>query len=256
MNRFKEVINLKLENFLEKRLNISSIEAKKIVEVFKEYEKSGKKKINIKLPSYTLAEELINSITHGIGALFSILCLILMVVKASGLKEEVSVSLFGASMIVLYTMSTIYHALSKNLEGKKILRVLDHSNVYLLVYGTYIPISLLGVGDKLGWILFSFVSFITLVGIVLTCIKIDKFQVLEVICHLLNGWSILIGINKIINNMGKIGLIYLLLGGIMYTLGSILYGIGTNKKYMHSIFHIFCLLGTMFHFFAIYFCLL
>ena len=239
-----------------KELDVSDIEAKRILNVFKEYKKKYKKKINIKIPNYTLAEEIINSITHGIGALLSIVCLVLMVVKAIGVKEEVCVSLFGASMIILYTISCIYHALSKNLEGKKILRVLDHSNVYLLVYGTYIPISLIAVGGKIGWLLFSFVSFITLVGITLTCIKMDKFQVLEVICHLLNGWSILFGINKIIFSMGKIGLLYLLLGGIMYTIGSVLYGIGSNKKYMHSVFHIFCLLGTMFHFFAIYLYLL
>lgn len=138
------------------------------------------------------------------------------------------------------------------LEGKKILRILDHCNVYLLVYGTYIPISLLGIGGTLGWILFGFVSVITLIGIILTSIKIDQFQLLEVICHLLNGWSILIGIPKLLQTINLSGLFFLILGGVMYTLGSILYGIGANKKYMHSVFHIFCLFGTFFHFWTIY----
>lgn len=247
---------MKLNDYLEKELNISKSEADNIVVVLNKFKKHSKKKLNIQIPTYSLSEELINAITHGIGALLSICALVLMVLKANTAKEEVCVSLFGASMIILYTISCIYHALSKNLEGKKVLRVLDHSNVYLLVFGTYIPISLLGVGGALGWSLFSFVGVITIIGITFTCIKIDKFQLVEVICHLLNGWSILIGIPKLLVSMGKLGLIYLILGGVMYTVGSILYGIGSSKKYMHSVFHLFCLLGTFLHFCAIYFCLL
>lgn len=250
---------MKLNEYLEHELNISENDANNIIlalDNYKKYKKRNKKKLNILIPKYSLAEELINSITHGIGGLLSIAALVLMVLKANTAKEEVCISLFGAAMIVLYTMSCIYHALSKNLEGKKVLRVLDHSNVYLLVFGTYIPISLLGVGGILGWSLFGFVGVVTIVGITFTCIKIDKFQAVEVVCHLLNGWSVLIGIPKIIVNMGTSGLVYLILGGVMYTLGSILYGIGSSKKYMHSVFHVFCLLGTFFHFCAIYFCLL
>lgn len=215
-----------------------------------------KKKLSIQLPSYSLGEEIFNSISHGIGALFSVVALILMVIKAHSALAEVTVVLFGVTMVLLYTMSCIYHAVSFKVEGKKVLRVLDHCNVFLLVYGTYIPISLLGVGGSLGWTLFGFVSFITILGIVLTSVKIDKFQILEVICHLLNGWSVVIGVPKLLQSIGSMGVIYLLLGGIMYTVGSILYGIGAKKKYMHCVFHIFCLLGTFFHFWAIYIYLL
>ena len=142
--------------------------------------------------------------------------------------------------------------LSPKLTGKKVLRILDHCNVYLLVLGTYIPISLLGVRGPLGWILFSIVTTISLIGIILSSIAIDKFQVFEVICHLINGWSILIAIKTLYNNITFMGVLFLLLGGIMYSLGAILYGIGVKKKYMHSIFHFFCLAGTIFHFIAIY----
>ena len=243
---------MNLEEYQKEALKIKPKNAKEISLSVEQYNKNKKKKINIKIPKYTLGEELFNSISHGIGAILSVVALVLMVLKAHTALSEVTVSLFGSAMIILYTMSCIYHALSSKLEGKKILRVLDHCNVYLLVYGTYIPVSLLGIGGKLGWILFSFVSIITITGITLSSIKIDKFQLLEVICHLLNGWSIVIGIPILLQTIGTRGILFLVLGGIMYTLGSILYGIGTNKKYMHSVFHIFCLLGTFFHFWMIY----
>ena len=189
----------------------------------------------IRIPKYSLSEELINSISHGLGGIFAIVALILMLVKSKTPMEYVTISIFGTTMILLYIISCIYHALSPKLTGKKVLRILDHCNVYLLVLGTYIPISLLGVRGPLGWI-----------------IAIDKFQVFEVICHLINGWSILIAIKTLYNNITFMGVLFLLLGGIMYSLGAILYGIGVKKKYMHSIFHFFCLAGTIFHFIAIY----
>ena len=206
----------------------------------------------IRIPKYSLSEELINSISHGLGGIFAIVALILMLVKSKTPMEYVTISIFGTTMILLYIISCIYHALSPKLAGKKVLRILDHCNVYLLVLGTYIPISLLGVRGPLGWILFSIVTTISLIGIILSSIAIDKFQVFEVICHLINGWSILIAIKTLYNNITFMGILLLLLGGIMYSLGAILYGIGAKKKYMHSIFHFFCLIGTIFHFIAIY----
>lgn len=252
---------MKLDEYLQKELDMEKKEAYEVSYAVEKYyeeynRKTGKKKLNIKIPSYSLGEEIFNSVSHGLGAAFAVLALILMVLKAHSVLAETTVSLFGATMIVLYTISCIYHALSSKLEGKKVLRVLDHCNVYLLVFGTYIPVSLLGVGGALGWALFGFVALVTTIGIVLTSIKIDKFQIVEVICHLLNGWSILIGIPKLITTAGKTGLTLLILGGVMYTLGSILYGIGANKKYMHCIFHVFCLVGTFFHFLMVYLCLI
>lgn len=206
----------------------------------------------IKIPQYSLSEELINSISHGLGGIFAIVALILMLVKSNTPMEYVTISIFGTTMILLYIISCIYHALSPKLTGKKVLRILDHCNVYLLVLGTYIPVSLLGVKGSLGWILFSIVTAISLIGIILSSIAIDKFQVFEVICHLINGWSILIAIKTLYNNITFMGVLFLLLGGIMYSLGAILYRIGVKKKYVHSVFHFFCLAGTIFHFIAIY----
>lgn len=207
--------------------------------------------LNIRIPKYSLSEELINSISHGVGGIFSILGLVLMLIKCNTSLEYVCISIYGTTLILLYITSCIYHALSPRINGKKVLRVIDHCNVYLLVLGTYIPISLLGVKGILGWVLFGIVCFITILGIVLSSIKIDKFQIFEVICHLINGWSILLGIKSLYLNIG-LGILFLILGGLMYSIGAILYGIGVKKIYMHSIFHFFCLLGSILHFIAIY----
>lgn len=213
--------------------------------------KNKHKKISI--PKYTLGEEIFNSISHGIGAGLAIAAIVLMAVKAKKPIEEVSVCLFGSTMIILYTISCIYHALSPKITGKKVLRVIDHCNVYLLVWGTYIPICLVAISGFLGWTIFGILTSITVLGITLSAINIEKFKVMEVICHLMNGWGSLLFINILINSMTKAGVMYLIIGGICYTVGSVLYGLGANKKYMHSVFHIFCLLGTFFHFITIYF---
>ena len=243
-----------IEEYLEKKLGLKRKKVQEILDCMEEYKRERRKNRlkNIIIPSYSLGEEIFNSVSHGIGAMLSIVALVLMILKAYGALEETCVSLFGATMIILYTISCVYHALSKNLLGKKVLRVIDHCNVYLLVFGTYIPVSLLGMGKVEGWVFFFVVLVVTLVGIVLSCIDIERFQVLEVICHLGNGWASLFAIPSLLGTIGKEGLIYLILGGVMYTLGSILYGLGKKKKYMHCVFHIFCLLGTLFHFITVY----
>lgn len=174
--------------------------------------------------------------------------------KASllGTLELITVTIFGATMVLLYTTSCLYHASASNKISKKILRLLDHCNVFLLVFGTIIPIALIGIGGFEGWICFSVAAFVTVFGITMSVINIDKVQLLEVICHLINGWGILVYVKILVENIGSAGLLLVILGGIMYTIGALLYRIGIKKKYMHSLFHFFCLLGTLFHFLAIY----
>ena len=214
------------------------------------------KLLKIKIPNYTIGEELMNAISHGVGAVFGIVALVLMVNKAEGAKAETTVALFGSAIIITYTISCIYHALPRDLLGKKVMRVVDHCTVFLLVYGTYIPISLLGVGGKTGWLLFGFVGLVTLIGIVLTIIDIDKFNYPTIICHLLDGWSIVFAISHLINSLGKEGFIFLIVGGVAYSLGSILYAVGKKIRYIHGVFHIFTILGTFFHFWVVYMYLL
>lgn len=210
------------------------------------------KKREIQIPDYTLGEEIFNAISHGLGALLGVAALVLMVIKAHGILPEIAVSLFGVAMVQLYTISCVYHALSPQLKGKKVMRVIDHCNVYLLVLCTYLPAALLGVGGWLGWLLLGIVFVFSVLGIVFTAIDVDRYQLISVVCHLLSGWSILLGIPALLQSMGLRGLVYLALGGVMYSIGAILYGIGKTKRYRHCVFHVFCLLGTFFHFWGIY----
>ena len=211
-----------------------------------------RKKKEISIPSYSLGEELFNAISHGFGALLSIAALVLMLIRARNALEVTTAAIFGTSMIFLYSISCVYHALSPGLRGKKVLRVLDHCSVFLLVFGTYIPASLLGVSGVRGWLLFGLVAFFTALGIVFTALDLERYQLAAVICQLLSGWSILMGASNLRAALGLQGLIWMIAGGVMYSIGAILYGIGKNRKYCHSVFHVFCLLGTFCHFWAIY----
>ncbi len=206
----------------------------------------------VSIPQYTLGEELFNSVSHGVGALLGIAALVLMLLRAQGALSLVTAAFFGAAMILLYTVSCLYHALSPRLTGKKVLRVVDHCNVFLLVFGTYVPFALLGVGGVAGRTLLAAVGFFNVLGIVLTALDLEKYQTAAVVCHLLSGWSILLGIPGLLRNMDGGGLVCMILGGVMYSVGAVLYSSGKKKKYRHSVFHIFCLLGTFFHFWTVY----
>ncbi len=212
----------------------------------------ARKKREISIPDYTMGEELFNAISHGIGALLGVAALVLMLVRAKGALAVTTVALFGAATILLYTISCVYHALSPQVKGKKVLRVIDHCNVYLLVLGTYIPMALLGVGGARGWWLLGVVLLFTVLGVVFTALDVDRYQLVSVLCHLGSGWSILFGVPQLLRTLGLKGLGFLILGGVMYSIGAVLYGLGKKKRYSHSVFHVFCLLGTFFHFWAVY----
>ena len=188
------------------------------------------KKRTISIPDYTMGEEICNAVTHGFGALLSAVALTMLAIRAHGALSIITVTLFGVAMIQLYTVSCVYHALSPSLAGKKVLRVIDHCNVFLLVFGTYLPVALLGVGGSEGWILLGIVALFTVLGIVLTAIDVDRFQAASVVCHLLSGWSILFGIPSLLRTVGSTGLLYMILGGVMYSIGAVLYGAGKSKR--------------------------
>ena len=209
----------------------------------------------IRIPNYSLSEELINAISHGIGAALSIAGLVLLIVKSADQHNGYALAasiVYGISLILLYTVSCVYHSLSPKLRAKKVLRVIDHCNVFLLVAGTFTPVCLVVLNGINGWILFGIIWTVTLIGIVLNSIDVDKFNVASVACHLLAGWSMLFMINPLMSSFSKMGLIFLVIGGLCYSVGAILYGIGAKKKYFHSVFHFFCLAGSIFHFFMIF----
>jgi len=251
-----------LVTYLLENTDLGAKEAREVAFLAEEYRRkyrrdgTPRQKLNIRVPHYTKGEELANSLSHGIAAALSVVALVLMTVKARGALAEATVSLFGATMILLYTISCIYHALPPRLEGKKVFRVIDHCNVFLLVFGTYIPFSLMAIGGWKGWLQFSLVAAATFIGITLSAVSLDRFTVSEVICDIVSGWSALLFIPELRASLGPAGLAWLIAGGVMYTVGSILYGVGSKKKYVHSIFHLFCIAGTFCHFWSIYMYLL
>lgn len=218
------------------------------------------KRKRISIPKYTLAEELISAISHGVGASLAIAALVVCIVHSSSALGVISSCLYGSMMIMLYIFSCLYHALSPKVRGKGILRVLDHDNVFLMEAGTYMPVCLsllVGHGHPaLGWTLFGIVWAITILAVVFTSINVDKFQIVGVICNLVLGWGSLLILPVLVSLVPAAGILMLILGGATYSLGALWFGIGAKVKWMHSIFHFYVLLASVFHFVFIFnFCI-
>lgn len=210
----------------------------------------------VKLPNYSILEERINFISHGIGAILSIFALLAMRFLSKSRLEIICSSIFGGTLILLYTVSTLYHLLPSNNRAKAYLRVIDHCMVFLLVVGTYTPVALLAIGGKLGYVILLSVFLVASIGIICNIKNLEKYQLVSVLCHLTIGWSSLLFLKQLFPNIHLEGIWYLILGGIMYSVGAVLYRIGRYKKYMHSIFHFFCLAGSALHFLLIIKCVL
>ena len=209
----------------------------------------------IAIPRYTVGEELINSISHGVGAGLGITALVLCIVKScsplDGYKLASSI-VFGLTTTLLYLMSCLYHALKVN-RAKRVFRVIDHCTIFLLIAGTYTPYTLNTLRGVTGWVLFGIVWGVGILGIVLNAVSLKKFAKLSVACYIALGWVVIFASKELISSLDRGGLWLLLAGGIAYTVGAVLYGIGAKKRYFHSVFHFFCLIGTVLHFFSIYF---
>lgn len=208
----------------------------------------------ITIPKYTLGEELMNAISHGLGVLLGITALVLTVVfsaKNHNTIGIVSSCIYGSTMIIMYLMSCIYHALSPKLKTKKVFRVIDHCDIYLFIAGCYTPYCLSLIGGRTGWIIFAIIWISAIVGVLLNAINLEKFQVPSMIMYLVMGWMIIFSYNSISAVLPKAGLVLLITGGVAYTIGAIFCGIGAKKKYFHSIFHLFVLAGSILQFLSI-----
>jgi len=209
------------------------------------------------LPNYTKGEEIFNAVSHIVGGAFGIIALVIGLVfacKYSNAYGIVSMAIYGSSMILLYTMSAIYHFLRRNM-AKKVFRIFDHCTIFLLIAGTYTPFCLVTLrqAGAWGWTLFGVVWFFAVLGIVFNAINMHRpiIKVLSMICYLAMGWCVIIAIGPLLDNLAKMGFVWLLMGGLMYTLGAVFYLFGSKKKYIHSVWHLFCLVGTMFQFISI-----
>lgn len=209
------------------------------------------------LPDYTKGEEIFNMTSHIVGGSFGIVALVLCIVFAAihhNGYAVVSSAIYGVMMIILYTMSSIYHGLKPQRKAKKVFQVLDHCSIFLLIAGSYTPFCLVTFREYnavLGWTIFGIIWAIAILGITLNAVDIKKYKVFSMICYLGMGWCIIFTAKLLPKLLGIPGLILLVSGGIAYTVGAILYGLGRKKRYMHSIFHLFILLGSILQFFCI-----
>lgn len=207
------------------------------------------------LPHYSKGEEILNVISHILGAILGILVVVfspIIAVKHGNVSGIVTGVIFGSSLILLYTVSTIYHSLKKDSTARKVFQILDHSIIFVLIAGTYTPYTLTTIAKHnlaLGLCIFIGIWIITVIGIVLNSIDLKMFSKFSLILYVLMGWIILPVTGLLIKLLSKNGFMLLLYGGILYTVGAVIYAIGKLKKvpYMHAIFHIFVLLGSIFH---------
>lgn len=210
------------------------------------------------LPLYSRAEEWFNSISHMVGGAFGIAALVLLILRSVLYSEEKGFALasslvYGLSLILLYTLSSVYHGLRPPM-AKKVLQVLDHCSIYFLIAGTYTPILLCRVRRAYpaeAWGLFGAIWAVCFLAATLTAIDLRRFRVFSMICYLVMGWAIVFALKPVLHTVAPAGLWWLLAGGIAYTLGAILYGIGSKRRWFHSVFHIFVVLGSVCHFVTI-----
>ncbi len=205
------------------------------------------------LTYYSKTEEKLNIITHGLGAILSVIALVLLIFRAINngtALHIISFIIFGLSLILLYTASTLYHYVQKP-ELRKKLNVLDHASIYVLIAGTYTPVVLIMLKGWIGWTIFGVTWGIALIGVILKLFYTGRFDKLSTIAYVAMGWVIIFAIKPLVEVLPVNGLYWLVAGGLSYTIGAVLYSI-PKLKYNHAIFHIFVLLGSFCHFITIY----
>lgn len=204
------------------------------------------------LKFYTRKEEIANVITHGIGAILSIAALVLLIVFAEEKGDKwyvISYTIYGISLFMLYLESTLYHSIT-NMRVKKLFRIFDHSSIYLLIAGTYTPFTLTVLRPTIGWLIFGIIWGLALVGIIMKVFWIGKFNVLSTMIYIGMGWIIVFAMKTLVQLLPTSGIVLLFAGGIIYTLGAVLY-LFDKIPYNHAIWHLFVIGGSACHFLCI-----
>ncbi len=210
------------------------------------------------LPDYSRGEEIFNMVSHIVGAAFGILACATCVVKAflcGGGYEVTAAFLYGISMILLYTMSCVYHGLHEG-TAKRVLQIMDHCSIFVLIAGTYTPVALCGLRSVipwLGWTVWGVVWGVSALGITLNAIDLKKFEKLSLALYIILGWCIILTGKTAVEALGMRCMLLMLIGGIAYTVGAVFYAVGEKRRYMHSVFHLFTVAGSLLHYFAILF---
>lgn len=209
------------------------------------------------LPDYTKGEEIFNAVSHIAGGGLSVLALVAMVIRGAlrgDAWDVVGGSIYGGSLVILYTVSGVYHALRKGM-GKKVMQVMDHCVIYILIAGTYTPIlfsALRPAAPGWAWTLFGAVWGMAAVAITFTAIDLKKYAVFSMICYIGMGWCVVAAWKTVASVLHPAGLQLLLWGGIAYTVGAVLYGLGSRRRYMHGAFHVFVVLGSVLQFLCVF----
>ncbi len=210
------------------------------------------------LPDYTKGEEVFNMVSHivggGLGVVYLTLCVIFAALKGN-VWGVVGSAVYGASVISLFTMSSVYHGVT-HVGAKKVLQVLDHCTIYFMIAGTYTPFTLCTlreINPYIGWGIFGCIWGIAALAVTLTAIDLKKYRVFSMICYICMGWCVVFTAGPLFRELGAMGSALLLGGGIMYTIGAVFYGFGKKVKYIHSVFHLFVVLASVMHFLCIFF---
>lgn len=208
------------------------------------------------IENFTKGEEITNAILHGIGLGLAIAALVVLVVFAriyGDVWYMASFSIYGSTLVMLYLSSTLYHSFPEG-KVKNIFEIFDHSAIYLLIAGTYTPLTLISLRGSLGWTIFGIVWGIAVVGIVFKVFWVKKFVIFSTLLYIVMGWLIILAINPLLAAMNKTSIVFLISGGLLYTFGTIFY-VRRKMKYHHAIWHLFVLGGSVCHFFTILFLL-
>jgi len=208
------------------------------------------------LPNYSRGEEIMNMVTHIVGGGLGVLALVLCVINAASrgnIPGVIGSSVYGVSMIALYAISSIYHGLHPN-TGKKVLQIIDHCMIYVLIAGTYTPImlsSFIPVYPAIGWGMLAAQWVLAALAITLTAIDLHAYRIFSMVCYIVMGWGIIFFFPQAMTVLSPAGFWLLFSGGVVYTIGAILYGVGVKVKWIHSVFHIFVVLGSLLQFLTI-----
>lgn len=220
--------------------------------------KAERRKFKTQLPDYTRGEEITNMVTHIVGAAFAIAAIPILVVAAAMHHNPwavVSGAIYGATLLIMFTVSSVYHGLPIG-NAKRVMRVIDHCDIYFLIAGTYTPILLVAIrplNPALAWSIFGVEWALTAIAVTLNAIDLKRFEKVSMVCYIGMGWCVIAVLKLTIEAMTLPGFMLLLAGGIAYTIGAVLYGIGKKKRYFHSVFHVFVIIGSLLQFFAILF---
>lgn len=195
-------------------------------------------------------EEIANAITHGIGALLSISAIVLLVIFShKNPSKLISTTIYSSTLFILYLSSTLYHSMT-NKKAKNLFEIFDHASIFLLIAGTYTPFALTVLKGKIGWLIFSIVWILAILGIIFKVFFVKKFVIFSTLLYIAMGWLVIFVLKPLSIKLNHFGMLFLFIGGIFYTAGTIFY-IWRKIPYHHAFWHIFVLAGSIFHFFAI-----